>query len=192
MASFPATTAVKVHMAIRNSALSMIAIGVMVFVFGVYGITRQYSVFVIGFGIILAIVGASTLLWVSRPWHLSVPHFLVVAITVGGIVLCSFEHFYKSDGYPPFGYLLWAIMPYIFCLILSSFSSIQAAVIAGAAFAFAFDLWGYYVVFINPQSSTAGLVLLFIPLWNTIILIPLATFITWSIGRIRRPKRVAP
>jgi hypothetical protein len=74
---------------------------------------------------------------------------------------------------------------YALSLTLSSFQAIRKSAIAGAVLALIFDMWGHYVVFINPDSSTASLVLLFIPLWSTIILVPASTFILWLI--IRRP-----
>lgn len=82
----------------------MIAIGVLLFLVSVYGITLQYSVFILYFGIILTIVGVSILLWVSRPWNFSAPHSCVIGITAGAIALHSYEFFFKGDGDPSIFY----------------------------------------------------------------------------------------
>jgi hypothetical protein len=170
----------------------MIAAGLLFFVTGVYGVTRQLSTLTSGLGIVLAIGGISLLLWVSRPWRLTSPNLYVIGITIGTFALHSYEHFLKSEGDPSLGYLIWAMIPYAFSLLLSSFSSLGSYVISGAVIAFGFDIWGHYTVFINPQSSTAALALLFIPLWSTIIMVPLATFFGYSIGKKRLSRRATP
>jgi hypothetical protein len=176
----------------RNISLTVIAVGIIFFVSGVYGIARNYSLFVVGSGILFILFGVIFLLLASRPLQLSVPHFCVIAFAIAAIGLHAYEEFYKSDGAPSIRYLLWAMMPYGLCIVLSAFRKIRKVVILGIIFAFVFDLWGYYAVFINPQSSTAALVLLFIPLWNTVILVPLMTFIAWLITKIKSPQEAAP
>ena len=48
------------------------------------------------------------------------------------------------------------------------------------------DLWVFHSVFINPTSSTAGLAMIWFPLWNMLIFVPAATWIAWLIHRRRR------
>ena len=114
------------------------------------------------------------------------PHPYVAGIVVAAAGLHAYENMYKSAGDPSLGFFLWPMVPYAACLALSAFPGTRVAVIAGGALALAFDFWGYYSVFVNPESSTAALNLLFIPLWNTIIVVPAATFITWAVIQSRR------
>ncbi|MCX5885673.1 MAG: hypothetical protein NT096_07170 [Proteobacteria bacterium] len=174
-------------MIIRNMALAAIAIGVVLFVLGVYGVIGpDFSVLLAGIGILTLLFGIAFLLRALRPFHLSAPHPYVLGVAVAAAVLHAYEHVYRNSGDPSFGFLVWSMVPYFLCLTLSAFAGTRAPAIAGAAMALVFDLWGHYSVFINPKSSTAALVLLFIPLWSTIIVVPVVTFIAWSITRRRR------
>lgn len=181
-------------MVIRNLALTIIAAGIVAFVTGIYGVIGpDFSVLLAGLGLLALLCGTGLLLATMRPWRLSAPHPCVVALTLIATVLHLYEHVYKSSSDPSFGFLLWSMVPYGLCLALSAFRSTKAPVVAGAALTLAFDLWGHYAVFVNPQGSTAALALLFIPLWSTIIVVPLATFIAWSIAQKRRsPQGDAP
>jgi len=174
-------------MVTRNLAFTTIAIGVVAFVAGIYGVIGpEFSVLLAGLGLLALLCGIAFLLSATRPWRLSTPHPYVIAIAVVAAGLHAYEHVYKSSGGPSIGFLLWSMMPYGLCLTLSAFPATKVSVIAGAAIALAFDLWGYYSVFVNPQGSTAALALLFIPLWSTVIVVPLATFVAWSITQRRR------
>jgi hypothetical protein len=171
----------------RKLALTILAAGVVAFVAGVYGVTGpEFSILLAGSGLLALLFGTGFLLSAARPWRLSVPHPYVVGIAVAAAALHAYEHVYKSVGDPSVGFLLWAMVPYFLCLSLSAFPGTRAPVIAGGAVALAFDLWGHYSVFFNPKGSTAALALLFIPLWSTIIVVPLATFIAWSVFHRRR------
>lgn len=175
----------------RNWALIIIVAGIIFFVSGVYGLARHFSLILAGLGILFMLCGATILSLAARPWCLSAPHPYVIGITIAAIGLHLYEQVYESANDPSMGYLLWSMVPYALCLALSSFAGIRTSAIAATVIALAFDVWGYYTVFINPQSSTAPLVLLFIPLWSTVIFIPLVTFISWSITKKRNPRKVA-
>ena len=173
-------------MVTRKLALTILAVGVVAFVAGVYGVIGpESSILLAGLGLFALLFGVGFLLSATRPWHLSAPHPYVIGIAIAAVALHAYEHVYKNAGDPSPGFLLWAMVPYVLCLSLSAFAGIRASVIAGGAVALAFDLWGHYSVFINPKGSTAALALLFIPLWSTIIVVPLATFIAWSISQRR-------
>lgn len=170
----------------RKLGVTILAVGVVAFVAGVYGVIGpESSMLLAGLGLLALLFGVGVLLSATRPWCLSAPHKYVIGIAISAVALHVYEHAYKSAGDPSFGFLLWAMVPYVLGLSLSAFVRIRAPVIAGAAGALAFDLWGHYSVFINPEGSTAALVLLFIPLWSTLIVVPLATFIAWFISQKR-------
>lgn len=178
----------------RNLALTTIAIGVVAFVGGVYGVIGpEYSMLLARLGLLALLCGILFLLLATRPWRLSSPHPYVMGIAVVGAGLHAYEHMYKSSGGPAIGFLLWSMLPYGLCLTLSAFKTTRVLVIAGAALTLAFDLWGHYSVFVNPKGSTAALALLFIPLWSSVIVVPLATFVAWFITQRRRsPQGKAP
>jgi len=174
-------------MTAHSWALMIIAVAISLFISGVYGFFGS-TLFLPMTGLsILALIGGLIMLLVAtRPWHLTLLHFFVIGITILAIGLHAYEHLYLSAGDPATGLFLWSLLPYALCMVLSSFLGIRESVILGAAIALVFDLWGHYVVFINPDSSTASLVLLFIPLWSTIIIVPTSTFILWLLICWRR------
>lgn len=168
-------------------ALAAFVVGVVAFVAGVYGVAGpEFSIGLAVFGLLALLFGIGHLLSATRPWRLTVPHSFVVGIAVAAAALHAYEYLYKSSGEPSFGFLLWAMIPYFLCLLLSAFPATKVPVIAGGALALAFDLWGHYPVFIVPKGSTAALALLFIPLWSTIIVVPLATLVAWFVLQRRR------
>jgi hypothetical protein len=94
---------------------------------------------------------------------------------------------------PNIAWFLWSMLPYGICglILLRTKSGIPGA--AGAVIAFAWDLAAHYDVFIHPRSSTAGLAMLFVPLWSSVIYVPVAAWISWLALRLRsdKPQHVA-
>ncbi len=169
----------------RNLALIPIATGIVAFVVGIYGVIGRHSLLLSGLGLLAMLCGIAFLLMAIRPWRLSAPHPYVIGIAVVAAGLHTYEHIFLGEGSVSIGFLLWSMVPYGLCLILSAFPVTKVPVIAGAALTLAFDLFGHYSVFINPQGSTAALVLLFIPLWSLVIVVPLTTFVVWAITHRR-------
>ena len=168
----------------RSLAFATITVGIIAFVTGVYGVIGpEFSVLMAGLGLLVLLCGIAFLLFATSPWQLSAPHPYVIGMVIIATVLHAYENTYKSSDGPSVGLLLWSMVPYGLCFMLSMLPVTRLPVIAGTALALAFDLFGYYSVFVNPQSSTAALALLFIPLWSAIIVVPLATFISWSVAR---------
>lgn len=174
-------------MASRNAALTTFAIGVIAFVAGVYGVVGPgVSIVLAGLGLLALLIGPGLLLMATRPWNISRPHPYVIAIAVVGAVLHAYELLHVGAEGVSSIFFLWPMVPYGLCLILSAFTPLRLHVIAAVSLVLAFDLLAHYSVFINPQSSTVGLLMLFVPLWSTIIVVPLATFISWAVAQWRR------
>ncbi len=116
-----------------------------------------------------------------RNWRRVTVTLLVLA---GG--LHAYESFVLIDGPPSLGWFAWGWAPYSWCLLaLLSVNGLPAA--AGSASGLVMDLLGHYAVFINPTSSTAALVLLFIPVWNTLLFIPLPILLVrWILARKKK------
>lgn len=170
---------------ISHLAFAGYMLGDLLFFGAVYGIfSVTVNLWVAAVGILMLLGCVIVLLVTSRPWNLRAPHLAVVGISVAALALHAYECLYLPST-PSMWILLWMMVPFLLCLLLSMFPRIRVAVIAGAAVALALDLWDHYLIFISQQSSTASLGMLFLPLWNTTIVIPIATFIARLVGRWR-------
>jgi hypothetical protein len=113
-----------------------------------------------------------------RPWPLA-------AFAVA-LVLHLYENLAKTDQGFSAGWLAWQMLPYVLALALSRARSIGNAVFPAMLMALGFDAITHYEVFIAPTSSTAAIALVWGPLWNTILVIPLATGLAVLFARMRR------
>jgi hypothetical protein len=82
------------------------------------------------------------------------------------------------------GVILWPSLPYILCAVMLRVWG-PAAAIGGSAVALGLDAMSVFAVFIHPTSSTAPLVLLFVPLYSLVIFTPLGIAAGRLIGRRR-------
>jgi sulfite exporter TauE/SafE len=172
----------------RNIALGAIASGVAMLVLGVYGVAvSDFSILLAYVGLLALAIGLGFLIAASRPFRFASPHPLAIIVSALALALHAYENIYDSSR-PQFFWLAWSLVPYLLCLALSAFAATRVPVIAGAILALAFDLWTYYSV-ITSQSSTAVLAFLWGPIWNTIIVVPLATFVAWLITAPRMTPR---
>ena len=110
-------------------------------------------------------------------------------VTALAITLHAYESLAKAAA-PSLGWFLWAMLPYAICLAVWARSSIGAPAVAGAIAALVFDLVAHYDVFIHPTSSTAALAMIFVPVWSTLLICPVAMFAVWF--AIRRHRVNAP
>jgi hypothetical protein len=110
-----------------------------------------------------------------------VARIMAYALLTFGAVLHTYTHLFESSSFSV-GWWLWSLSPYIAGLILFSFKWPQATVGALVVPAF-LDAGNFYSVFIHPESSTAALGLMFIPLWNLVVFVPIGGAIGGWIGR---------
>jgi hypothetical protein len=78
------------------------------------------------------------------------------------------------------GVLVWSLVPYFVIFILRKFSY---GSLCAATLVFAFDLWMHLEAFVFPSSSTSALGLLFMPLWNLVLVIPVAYLVGSMISK---------
>jgi len=175
-------------MTLRYTGLTVIASGVVLFLFGLYGLFGEFSLFLSAAGALALFVGLGILLFTLRTTKLSRPQSYAIVVTAIAIVLHSYEQWWEggssSDGIS-LAWLLWSLTPYALCLFVSAFPATRMPAVAGAVVALAFDSIAHYDVFVNPKGSTAALALVFVPLWNTIVFSPLAILIAWLVLRWR-------
>jgi hypothetical protein len=103
-----------------------------------------------------------------------------------GILLHGYTAFFEAEG--PFnGFLLRLLLtswlPYAVCGAMLLTLRKPHAALGGALTTLAADLWAFYSAFINPQGSTSALVLLFMPLWNLLLITPVGLITGWLISR---------
>lgn len=117
------------------------------------------------------------------------------AIVVLGIALHIYIAVYESaGGFNSFsgGLLVWSSLPYVAAVIvaIASKKALVGAVASGLVLLV--DAWTYHSVFIQPSSSTASLALLWMPLWNLILVVPIGAGVTWAWLRTRSAGNHAP
>jgi len=159
-------------------ALVTCAIGIVLFFAGLYGLANDASLYVSGTGCVLLIVGLGALVFAARKATLSLPHLAVVAVSLVGIGL----HAYVNGGAT--GFVLWTSVPYLFCLIASCLAPTHVPAIAAAVVVLAFDVFVHYTVAAS-KSSTAAIAYVYSPLWNTLVLAPIALLVGSAVSRWR-------
>lgn len=165
-------------------SLAAVALGVLLILAGIYGLVGQASIFSAGAGLVVSLVGVVGLLSTQSRAKLRRPHLAVAALLIVAAAFHVFQNLRMTSANFALGWFLWALLPYGLVLALSFFEGTRRAVIAGAVFALAFDAWNLYEV-VRSTSSTAVLAFIWIPLWNTMIVVPMATFLAWLVMRRR-------
>jgi hypothetical protein len=117
--------------------------------------------------------------------------FLIVALAAG---LHVYQFVAIFEGMSPLAVLafwIWSLTPYIACLLVAwvSVSSVPACV--GAFLTLCFDI-AMHASVVTSTSSTRGLGFMFMPLWNLLLIAPLAMFLTWLVVRKRNASTDAP
>ena len=119
------------------------------------------------------------------------PLLLTIA---AGCLLHLYTFAFKADG----GWSLFAVglfafslTPYAVAVMLARFGRMASSALGFAAGALVGDLYMHYSVFIAPKGSTAALGLLFMPLWNLVVIGPGGALIGWAMARFigRRSRR---
>jgi hypothetical protein len=114
--------------------------------------------------------------------------FLIIG---SALLLHAYTAFIKSEGgTTPFsiGLMLWSWLPYLLSAWFFSLMRRPLVPLCGVIPPLIIDAWTFYAVFIRPQSSTAALALIWVPLWNLVIFMPLGMLIGWILSRFLRPK----
>ena len=171
-----------------NKSLAAVAAGVLAIVAGIYGWFGfvEVSITLAGVGLLLCVVGLGVLLSTQSSANLTGPHPYVYVPLALGVLLHGYENLAKSSGGFLYGWFVLALLPYGLALALSCFKGTREASIAGAVVALLLDYLVHYYVFVNPQGSTAALALIWIPIWSTLIFVPVATLVARLIIRLQQ------
>lgn len=162
-----------------------LAIGAPLFMMGLYGRLGASSGLLCAVGVVLVLTGAGTLVVTQRPLAFKRPHMGVQAVAAVAALLHAFECF--AEGLSDAGavFFAWGMTPYCLCLLISSLGTLRAAPVVGGALALAVDMLVHVEVFVAPQGSTSGLLLIFVPFWNNLVIVPAGTTIAWLVVRRR-------
>jgi hypothetical protein len=168
-----------------SSAFAIYMLGVVLFVAGLYNALGPvwFAPLILG-GVVLLGSGATALAWQLRPYQWATVHPLVLWLAAATLALHAYECLHAASR-PSLGFLLWSLVPSAACMLLGSMRRLRTLMVAPTAAALLLDLWNHYAIFINPGSSTAGLGMIFIPLWNLLIVIPLMAFLAHKLVRRR-------
>jgi hypothetical protein len=111
---------------------------------------------------------------------------LLAAAAAGGALSAYTVGFAASGPIGTFhvGLFVWTCLPYTVALLLPKLRiATRASALGYALAALAGDLLMHYMVFIAPRGSTAALGLLFMPLWNLLLLGPIGALLVWLVNR---------
>jgi hypothetical protein len=166
-------------------AFAVSAVGVAAFFVGLFGIPGEGSVPVAAVGVLLLLAGVCSIFLKLRHAALHWPHWSLFLVVGGAVALHAYEALLRTGGDPSLAFFLWPLAPYVLCLVVAAVSASWIPPLAGAITALLFDLNAHNAVFVHPTSSTAGLALLFVPLWNLLVFSPLAMLAAWFILWVR-------
>jgi hypothetical protein len=120
---------------------------------------------------------------------------ITLALSGAGVVLHLYTVFFKAEGGMDaiaflIGLLLWSCTPYAIAALLARGRHAVWGLGAATACLVA-DGFMHYSVFIAPEGSTAALGLLFMPLWNLLVIGPVGALLFWLAYRILARQRGA-
>lgn len=118
--------------------------------------------------------------------------WMIVALITSAVAMCvhGYTALVNSDDGPSlFGAALfiWSMLPYGVGSLIAMRSNALAGALAVLG-SLVVDVLLYYSVFIEPESSTAALGLLFAPGFNLLIVLPVALLLGYLISRRSRPR----
>jgi hypothetical protein len=167
----------------RHAACIGVLIGALLFMAALYGHFGETSGLVSVLGGVLLLAGAGALVVTQRPFVFKRPHVGTLVIAAAAAVLHAIECFGEGLSDAAVGFFVWGMTPYCLCLAISSLGRLRVAPVAGGVLALAADLLVHVEVFVAPQSSTSALLLIFVPLWSNLVIVPAGTIVAWLIAR---------
>ena len=84
---------------------------------------------------------------------------------------------------------VWPMGPYLILLCIIPFARTPIALLLPTLAVILIDVSVIYEVFVAPSSSTAALILLWMPVWHVIIVIPILFFVGRLIDKVVKNKK---
>jgi hypothetical protein len=99
-----------------------------------------------------------------------------------GFVLHTYTELVETSSFFV-GFWLWSLSPYIVGGLLLGLARQPHAATGALVLPAIMDAGNFYSMFVAPGSSTASLGIIFVPLWNLVIFVPIGGVIGWWVGR---------
>ena len=111
---------------------------------------------------------------------------LIIAIASGCLLHAYTLAFKAEGGWSLFvvGLCAYSLAPYAAAAALARRWPAVWSAVGFAVGALAGDVFMHYSVFIAPEDSTAALGLLFMPIWNLLLLGPVGALVAWASVRV--------
>jgi hypothetical protein len=168
-----------------TAAIAALAIGALLFMMSLYGRLGQASQLLSVVGLILVLVAAGMLFAAQQPLVFKRPHAAVIAVVALAAFLHAIECFAEGPSNAGVAFYIWGMTPYGLCLVISCLGTLRAAPAVGGALALAVDVLVHREVFMAAQGASSGMLLIFVPFWNNLVLVPAGTVVAWLILRRR-------
>ncbi len=117
---------------------------------------------------------------------------LAFAACGAGVLLHLYTAIFKADGGVSaflVGLVLISCAPYAIAALLARSRRGEVLGLGAAAASLVADLYMHYSVFVAPKGSTAALGLLFMPIWNLVVVGPAGAALLWIVHRLLADKR---
>jgi hypothetical protein len=100
-----------------------------------------------------------------------------VVIAAAALVLHGYVHFVRIEGFPIWAFF-WSLVPYFLCFIVFLRSDSGIPSIAGGIVVLILDSLTLDEVFVHATSSASALLILVVPLWSTLFVVPVTILVT--------------
>jgi len=117
----------------------------------------------------------------------STPEKLTLTLSAAGVLLHLYTAVFRADGglsWFLLGLVLLSCLPYGVAVALTRARRASLLALGWAIASLLADLYMHYSVFVAPKGSTAALGLLFMPIWNLLVVGPVGAVVVWGCHRL--------
>jgi len=121
------------------------------------------------------------------PNSVSTPAKFTLTLSAAGVLLHVYTAVFRADGglsWFLLGLVLLSCLPYGIAAALTRARRAHLLALGWAIASLLVDLYMHYSVFVAPKGSTAALGLLFMPIWNLLVIGPAGAVAVWGCHRL--------
>jgi len=121
------------------------------------------------------------------PNSVSTPAKFTLTLSAAGVLLHVYTAVFRADGglsWFLLGLVLLSCPPYGIAAALTRARRAHLLALGWAIASLLADLYMHYSVFVAPKGSTAALGLLFMPIWNLLVIGPAGAVAVWGCHRL--------
>lgn len=115
------------------------------------------------------------------------PEKFTLTLSAAGILLHLYTALFLADGglsWFLLGLAVLSCLPYAIAVALARIRRASVLSLGWAIASLLADLYMHYSVFVAPKGSTAALGLLFMPVWNLLVVGPAGAVLLWGCHRL--------